>query len=228
MFTDYHVHLLPNMDDGPALCKEALELLEGLENLLGITRFCATSHYRPHKESVLEYIARREKSYAELSSFTKERFDIILGAEIYLERGISQLENIELLTYTGTPYMLLELPSGEFEPWIFEEIYNLCVGKKIIPVFAHIERYFCYYPKYAQEKILSLPNAIFQFTLCDLVNRTERKIFKSLHKAGYPVALGSDGHGIHMRVKEAPAGLSKIKKYFSPEEFSLLLKGFIF
>lgn len=227
MFTDHHVHLLPDMDDGPSSCADSLALLCALEEKLSVSRFCATSHYRPHRETVSEYLSRRQSSYDKLCEFTGGRFDIVLGAEVYLERGISQMENIELLTYADTQYMLLELPDCEFEPWISEEIYNLSVGKKIIPVFAHIERYFKVYPQSAREQILSTRNAVFQFTVCDLARSAERKIFKSLVKDGLPVILGSDGHGVHMRVQDAPLGLAKIKKYFSKEEYDLLLKGHI-
>ena len=69
---DFHSHILPNIDDGSRSVEETLLLLEMLSQQ-GIQRVAATPHYFPSRESVSDFLERREKSFSELQQAAENK-----------------------------------------------------------------------------------------------------------------------------------------------------------
>ncbi len=198
MRTDYHCHVLPEIDDGAKNADVSVQMLEILHSQ-GVERVTATPHFYAHREkSVRRFLEKRQQSYDKLMSFKKPLGELILGAEVAIEHGISELEGIERLAISGTDLILLEFPYGPYADWMPEEIYNISCEYHLTPVIAHIHRYIGYYSRSEMENILKM-NAVFQINNEAFGSFREKRFVKALMKSGVPVVFGSDSHNMSGR-----------------------------
>ncbi|MBO5460197.1 MAG: capsular polysaccharide biosynthesis protein [Ruminococcus sp.] len=195
MLTDYHCHVLPGIDDG-AETPEISERMLDMMKMQDVGRVILTPHFYPHRESSVEdFLKKRANAFAKISHGTK--FEFHLGAEIAIERGISDISGIEQLAVEGTNLMLLELPFSGYGRWVLDEIHNLkCAG--IVPVLAHIHRYIGIYSKSELDEILNT-DAIFQVNAEAFSSFRERRFVKRLIRSGAKVVFGSDAHNLSDR-----------------------------
>lgn len=198
MRTDYHCHVLPEIDDGAKNTDMSVQMLEMLHGQ-GVERVTATPHFYAHREkSVRRFLEKRQQSYDELMSCKNPFGELILGAEVAIEHGISELEGIERLAISGTDLILLEFPYGPYAEWMSEEIYNISCEYHLTPVIAHIHRYIGYYTRSEMEHILKT-NAVFQINNEAFGSFREKRFVKTLIKSGVPVVFGSDSHNMSGR-----------------------------
>jgi len=198
MRTDYHCHVLPEIDDGAKNTDMSVQMLEMLHGQ-GVERVTATPHFYAHREkSVRRFLEKRQQSYDKLMSCKNPFGELILGAEVAVEHGISELEGIERLAISGTDLILLEFPYGPYAEWMSEEIYNISCEYHLTPVIAHIHRYIGYYSRSEMEHILKT-NAVFQINNEAFGSFREKRFVKTLMKSGVPVVFGSDSHNMSGR-----------------------------
>lgn len=81
------------MDDGAKDLETSLQMLRLLRRQ-GVAKAALTSHYYPHKESLDSFLKRREVAWQRLRPHTgtEEYPELLLGAEIYVTRGLSRAE----------------------------------------------------------------------------------------------------------------------------------------
>ena len=60
--TDYHAHILPGVDDGPATPEEAIEMLR-MSVEQGVKTIYATSHFYADEENPDAFLHRRDAAY---------------------------------------------------------------------------------------------------------------------------------------------------------------------
>lgn len=198
ILTDYHCHVLPEIDDGSDSVETSLSMIEKMKSQ-GVGRIVATPHFYAHREKSIEsYIDRRRESYEKLVGADPVIKDIRLGAEVAIEHGLSELDGLDKLSFHGTDMIMLELPYNSYAKWISEEIYNISCryGMKII--LAHIHRYMNFYTKSQMSEILDM-NVIFQVNNDAFSSFGERRFVRKLIKDGYPVVFGSDSHNMTSR-----------------------------
>ena len=201
MFTDYHSHILPEIDDGSKSTEESLKMLETLA-CQGIERVIATPHFYAHREESAEsFLEKRRKSFETVSKQNIPVKEIRLGAEVSIENGISEYNGIEKLAIEGTNLILLEPPYFSCPKNLADEVYNISYDYKLKPVIAHIHRYVRLYEKSEIEEILNL-DAIFQINNQAFKNFRERNFVISLIKEGYPLIFGSDCHNMTSRTPD--------------------------
>ncbi len=192
--TDFHIHILPSIDDGSKSPEMSHEMLEMLKDQ-GIDRIAATPHFYAHRyENVEQFLEKRQRAYELIGSPE----NMLLGAEVAIEHGISKLKGIEKLAVQNTDLILLEFPYTGFAPWMTEEIHNICAEYKLKPVIAHIHRYIDDYSKEQMEMILGM-NAIFQINNEAFGNFHERHFVKKLIKSKHSIIFGSDSHNTDSR-----------------------------
>ena len=110
MTTDYHSHILPNIDDGSDSVKTSLKMIKMMKGQ-GIGIIVATPHFYLHRESSLGgYLEKRQNAYEKLMAAEPAVTDIHIGAEVAIEKGISGLDGLEKLCISGTGLILLEPP----------------------------------------------------------------------------------------------------------------------
>ena len=187
---DFHSHILPGADHGSKSVEISKKQLE-LAVQAGVKYIVATSHFYPNKDSVDEFIERREKSYQQLVDACSGTLSprVILGAEILLCRDIDRLPGIEKLTVNGTKILFVELPKTEEYDTLVDIVRELIAsGYEIL--LAHAERYpYDIVKRLVEVGVRLQVNAsVFDgLFLC-------KKVRKYL-KNGWVNAIGSDIHG---------------------------------
>lgn len=210
MFTDYHSHILPEIDDGSKSAEESVQMLEKLSEQ-GLERVVATPHFYAHREeSVESFIKKRKSAYEKLCRKNIPVKEIYLGAEILMESGISECDGIEKLAIEGTNLILLEPPYYDCPKNLTDEIYSISYDYKLKPIIAHIHRYIGLYEKSEIEELLKI-DAIFQINNQAFRNFREKHFVKSLIKEGYPLVFGSDCHNMTSRIPDFDVILKKGK-----------------
>ena len=192
MLTDYHCHILPGMDDGAHDIATSLEMIEIMKEQ-GVERLIATPHFYAHEErSVEEYLLRRQYAYESIADNAVIP-DILLGAEVAVEHGISKISGIDKLAIEDTGFILMELPYRGYEEWMSEEISAIASEYGLTVILAHIHRYIEYYTPEDLELILKT-DAVFQINNEAFSIRRDKKLVKQLIKDGRRLVFGSDAH----------------------------------
>lgn len=91
MYTDYHCHMLPQMDDGAKTIDIALQMIH-LAYKQNVRSIVFTPHFYSFEEDIPSFLQRRDSSYELLKEHINELKDIEfhLGAEVYLTKKISK------------------------------------------------------------------------------------------------------------------------------------------
>ena len=199
MLTDYHCHILPGMDDGAQDVETALGIIE-LMRAQGVERIIATPHFYSHEErSLTEYLIRRQYAYesiAELEALPEVTLpEILLGAEVAVEHGISKIHGINRLAIEDTDMILLELPFRGLEDWMTGEIENIASEYGLTVVLAHVHRYLEYYSQESIEKMLNI-DAVFQFNNEAFLVPEYRALLDRLAGEKKRIVFGSDAHNL--------------------------------
>lgn len=136
--TDYHCHLLPGIDDGPADTGTSLEMASLLYGA-GYRQVYCTPHLIKgmYEASHGEVLEARAKLQAEL---VREGIGIrlLLGREYFLDEFLLELMATPQLL-EGTSYLMVEIPSQCSVELVKETLFRLC-RKGYIPMIAHPER----------------------------------------------------------------------------------------
>lgn len=191
--TEMHCHILPGIDDGSDSTETSREMLEMMRGQ-GVDRIYATPHFYAHREKGVErFLEKRQEAFEKL-----DEKDILLGAEIAIEHGISELPGIEKLAYQGTDLILLEFQYDKYASWMETEIFNIASEYKLTPVIAHIHRYIQFFTKEQMEHILGFP-AIFQINNEAFFSWSQARFVKKLISYDLPLIFGSDAHNLKTR-----------------------------
>jgi protein-tyrosine phosphatase len=185
------------MDDGAQDVDTSLEMIEIMKEQ-GVERIIATPHFYAHEErSLTEYLLRREDAYDSIAELAAVQ-NIMLGAEVAIEHGISKIHGIEQLAIEDTGMILLELPFRDYEDWISDEINALASEYGLKIILAHIHRYLQYYSPENFERILKT-DAVFQFNNDAFLVPREKKLLKQLKEKNCRIVFGSDAHNTDSR-----------------------------
>jgi len=134
---DIHTHILPHMDDGSGSCEETLDMLSAQKSQ-GVTTVAATPHFYADNEDPEEFLARRDRAYAEIEG-PQSDVDIILGAEVRYFNGCGRTKEMDGFKLQGTDFILLELPERHFVMNIIDDIMML-KSRGMRPIIAHLNR----------------------------------------------------------------------------------------
>lgn len=213
---DVHTHVLPNVDDGSKSVKESVAMLRVIRKT-GIDIVVATPHFYAHKESIAQFLVRREKSMYRLEEqlYTCEPLSVpqlILGAEVYYFTGISKVKGLEKLVMEGTNILLLEMPFTEWNSEMLREIEEIQSHRKLRIMIAHIERYMNIRKnrKYIEELFES--DVLIQISTSALLDwRMKRRMIRLIRQKQVH-ALGSDAHNMRTRKPNWDKVIPIIKK----------------
>ena len=190
--TDFHAHLLPDVDcsGNPEI---SAKLLKGIK-ASGVENIVLTPHFYPqHNSDVEDFLIRRDKNIQNL----KEEMDknglsginLIPGAEVLLCPGIEHMKGLEKLCFQGANTILIEMPDLPWSDMLFESLKNIKEQLNLDIVIAHADRYGKYNAIY-------LINSGFkvQINTESVLSLFMRRIVLDWAKKGYVYALGSDKH----------------------------------
>lgn len=197
MLTEYHCHVLPGIDDGADNVETSLAMLDIMKEQ-GVERVIFTPHFYRHREKSVEHFLEKRKAAFESIKDKSPIKNMLLGAEVAVEHGLSEVKDIEKLAIQGTKIILLEYPYRDYVDWMSEEIYNISVEYGLKVMLAHVHRYHEYYSKEQIEKILS-SDYIMQINNEAFSSWSEKKVVKKVMKDGKKFVFGSDAHNTTTR-----------------------------
>ena len=197
MLTDAHTHILPDMDDGSESVEMSMQMLAQL-HAQGAECVVATPHFYLHREKrAADYLQRRQ---ARFDTLLKQQppVELLLGAEVAIEQGISDVPELAQLAVSGTDLILLELPYAPYQSWMEAEIHAIAVQHGLTPVIAHIHRYLMWYTEEEFNTVLGW-DAIFQINVEAFEGFRQNRIAREVFKRKLPFLFGSDCHNLSDR-----------------------------
>lgn len=208
---DLHTHILPFVDDGAADVAQAKELLRE-EAANRVDKVFLTPHFDCEKESVDEFIERRDKAFALLNAELGEGEypQLRLGAEVRYSPNLLDLE-LHRLTLGGSVYLLLELPYATY-PTFIERVVEMMVERQIVPILAHVERcvYFRHHPKLL--KALIDRGALAQVSAAVVMKKERRSFSMSCLRHSLAQFVASDAHNMSERPPCMLGAMSSLKE----------------
>jgi len=226
-FTDLHVHILPNIDDGPQSVEESV-LLAGELVKYGFDTVVATPHFIEGAPSNQEIW----RSYRFLVNELEQRdipLQVLPGAEITLDSNLlKRAEDGKLVSLGGdSNWLLLELPLWQPAPDYLEDyLFELnATGYGVI--IAHPERV-----QEFQHDLDRLYRLVYRGALCQVTLGSLTGLFgKSAHRTAWKAMqcnlvhlVTTDCHRPGKRLQAVPQALSMLNRYWRGEAIELWLK----
>ena len=189
--TDFHSHLLPDID-----CPSAPDTVSKLIKVMsdnGIKNIVLTPHFYPHWHSnVKDFIQKRNNKILALRQKLEENGisapEFYPAAEVLLFPGLENLENLELLCIENTKTILIEMPDPPWVDGLYDTLYAIkMMGYDI--VIAHAERY----GKANAEKLIESGYAV-QLNSGSVCSMGTKHMCALWAESGFVYALGSDTH----------------------------------
>ncbi|MFL0504575.1 tyrosine-protein phosphatase [Ureibacillus sp. 179-F W5.1 NHS] len=213
---DIHSHILFNVDDGPGIFQQSIDMLEAATKE-GISDIISTSHTCHPQYHVSAELVKLQVH--ELQNELHRRhipLSIHLGHEVRLcEDIINLVKEKEILSLADSNYLLLELPSNHIPRYTKNIIHELHkIG--IIPIIAHPERNKAIAQKPERLERLIREGAAAQITAGSIVGhfgRTIQKLSMELMKANLVHTYGSDAHHVKRRPFLFKQGLFYLEKH---------------
>lgn len=137
---DIHIHILPDLDDGPAEMETSvgMGLMAASE---GFTAIVSTSHGDEASLEGREMMEARLDAVREAWAGAGLKIRLELGVEIFLRPGtLDQLKFGHLWPLAGSRYVLVEVPYQPWPVYADETLFALQLAG-YVPILAHPERY---------------------------------------------------------------------------------------
>lgn len=211
---DFHSHILPGIDDGSKTVEESIALLR-MEAEQGIDCIVATPHFYPRYDSPNKFLARRAEAEVRLrEAIANEPAlpEVIVGAEVYFFRGMSQSEFLSELTIGGKQCILIEMPPAPWSEDIYRELEAIWDKWGITPIIAHIDRYIGPFRTYGIPKRLSQLPVLVQANANFFLEKATARMAMRMLKAEQIQLLGSDCHNLTSRKPNLGSALERIRQ----------------
>ena len=214
---DFHSHILPHMDDGSQSIEMSLKMLD-IQQKIGTDIVVATPHFYGFRETISDFLVRREQVWKQLSAERKPHHpQIILGAEVTLFSKLASLEHLDALCIGNTNTLLLEMPFSLWSGLELDIVSTLCLNRGYRVVLAHFERFLPYQrDKHIIDSLLELPLWV-QINAGSLCSFTKRTAARNLFRSGKAQLLGSDCHNLNSRPPNLEAGRAILRKKLGPQ-----------
>ena len=219
--TDFHTHILPQMDDGSSSAEESLAMLRE-EMRQGVESLVLTPHFYPAKMDPQQFLRRRERSWETLrkaveeaqaahSGAAEELPEMVLGAEVHYFEGIARTDGLSDMHLGNSRFLLLEMPFTRWTDRMITDVIELHHRADTRVILAHMERYLKYqhqdvWDALRAQGILMQANTSFFLDL-----RTRRKAV-TLLKREYIHVVGSDCHNMEARPPRMEGARNRIRE----------------
>ena len=224
---DFHSHILPGVDDGSKSLEESMALLR-MEKEQGVGCVVATPHFYPSYDSPERFLVKRNQEVCALREAMANAPGlpkVIVGAEVYFFRGMSQSEQLPELTIGESKCILIEMPPAPWSEEIYRELENIWEKWGITPIVAHIDRYIRPFRTYGIPKRLSRLPVLVQANAEFFLEKTTAGMALRMLKAEQIQLLGSDCHNLTSRKPNLGSALERIRQKLGEgvvEEINLL------
>ncbi len=217
--TDFHSHILPEVDDGSRSIRQSLEMLR-MEGEQGIRRVVATPHFYAQQDTPERFLRRRERSWAALRGELENLENppvVELGAEVYYFSGISDSEVVSELSIAGEWGILVEMPPAPWTDSMYREIEGIYVKQGITPIIAHVDRYIAPFRTHGIPRRLAELPVLVQANAEFFLQRSTARMALKMLKEDKIHLLGSDCHDLKSRSPNLGAACDRIRKTLGEE-----------
>lgn len=214
MLTDFHSHILPEMDDGSASLEESVSMLR-MEGEQGITRVVATPHFYPQYDEPERFLDRRAEAEEKLrTALEKEPGlpQILPGAEVYFFRGMCEWERLDRLAIGEKKCILIEMPPPPWTDSIYQELERIWHFRGITPVIAHIDRYISPFRTHDIPRRLAQLPVLVQANASFFLERSTSGMAMRMLKSDQIHLLGSDCHNMSSRKPDLGPAVRRIER----------------
>ena len=221
MFTDFHSHILPGVDDGSAGVEESVAMLR-LEAEQGVRHVVATPHFYARHDSPDRFLKRRAEALESLQKEMEKYPDlpgISVGAEVYYFDGISDSDAVKQLTIESGHYLMVEMPHGPWTETMYRELEELYRKRGITPIIAHIDRYIAPLRTFGIPRRLEDLPVLVQANAEFFTTRATAGMAARMLKNGQIHLLGSDCHNMRSRKPNLEEAAEVISKRLGKEPF---------
>jgi protein-tyrosine phosphatase len=215
---DIHLHILANVDDGPADRSVSASMLQ-LALSLGFDRIVATPHlHEPASETYLERIAEEQEWLSQQAS--EIGIGIGFGFEVKLTPDIgARLESGEPISWAGSRTVLVELPFAGWPAFTDQALFDIA-SAGFRPLLAHPERYSAVLDNSTLIYGLKERGVLMQITtgsLAGLFGRQSQQVAERFVRDGIVDVLASDAHSAGRRYVSVNEGLARAVELVGPE-----------
>ena len=225
---DYHCHILPQVDDGPDLLSESMDILRRSREQ-GVEVMVSTSHFYADEDYPAQFVERRNAAFRRLREAMGRNTEsyplIVLGAEVLYFPGISQAQDIEKLVIGSGRTILVEPPMAPWNDTMLDEIVELGENLHCRPVIAHVDRYMrMLKDKRLMDRVLER-NLLVQVNASWFLDPgTVKSAVRNL-KQGKIHLIGSDCHNLLSRSPNLGQARQQAKAYGAEAEFEELRRN---
>lgn len=219
MTTDFHAHVLPEMDDGSASVSESIAMLRKAFQQ-GITHVVATPHFYPQKDTPAEFLRRRQIAEDHLREQMARESDLptlSVGAEVYFFPGMSNSDALSQLTIGKNRYIMLEMPPSPWTEYLYREIQGIYEKQGLTPIIAHVDRYIRPFRTYGIPRALEELPVLVQANASFFLNRSTASLALRLLKTDRIHLLGSDCHNLTNRAPNLDDAVAVITRRLGAE-----------
>ena len=220
---DIHCHILPNIDDGPTMVSESIEMARvAVEE--GITKIIATPHHLSNK-----FVNPKSKILSSVAELNEQLIQenipltIIPGQEtrIYGEM-INGIQQDEILTLAdGAKYLFVELPSNDVPRYTEQLFYDIQLTG-ITPIIVHPERNSEFLEEPDMLYKLVKNGALTQITASSITGDFGKKIKKfseQLITHSLTHFIATDAHNLDRRPFRLQAAYAEVEQKFGTDVF---------
>lgn len=219
---DFHSHILPGIDDGSASVAESVALLQQ-EAQQGVTHVVATPHFYPRYESPQTFLKKRDQAEALLRQEMAKHTDfpqVLVGAEVYFFRGMSESEFLPQLTIREKNCILIEMPQAPWPEAVYRELDAIWVRRGIRPVIAHIDRYITPLRTHGIPRNLEGLPVLVQANASFFLDRSTAAMAIRMLRQDQIQLLGTDCHNLTDRKPNLGPAIRRIEKKLGNEALS--------
>ena len=218
MITDFHSHILPGLDDGSVDAAQSRHMLiQEAEQL--VRRVVATPHFYPHHDDPRRFLEARAASVERLYQLLGAAVGfpkVVLGAEVYFFRGISDSDFLDAMAIGRTNCVMIEMPLAPWPEEYYRELGDIRAKRGLTPVIAHIDRYIRPLRTFSiPERLEELP-VLVQANGEFFRNRTTSAMALGMLKRGQIHLLGSDCHNTTSRKPDLGDTVRRIERKLGP------------
>lgn len=190
MIKDYYsVSYLPIAVDGFI---EELNIISRIYRANGIDRIFLAREYDP-SVSVSAHLSRTAHYFANARKSLCSGVKLTPIHTVTLCEGISatfELSGLALKASHGS-FLYINVPVGITRDVLASELHNIIYKHKLTPVFVSIDSVKSFSSEQVFDTILSVPNAVYQFSLPHITNSDSCELIKQLISEGKNVIFGS-------------------------------------
>ena len=199
---DFHTHILPGIDDGSTSIDESVKMIRLLAEQ-GIDTVFLTPHFYPQKNYPEIFLKQRESALQALNEALESIENVpklIVGAETCYSSGMSSWDILPSLALGESGFILIEMPFCKWSDRMYRELELIYLERKLIPVLAHVERYFSDNgTRGFLDALLDMP-VFLQVNASFLIEKSTRRLACKLFNSNCLHLIGSDCHGSDWRI----------------------------